>query len=331
MGKKAVAWKYTKEIIEAYNKYPTLQQKHLAKLYNVSYRTMRKIISSKNGIIRSTKRHKAWENEEEIISLYQNHSIRELARMFGGSKMVITDILKANNVYLDPTKPRKHKHNILFFDEITPHSAFILGFWLADGGVFQKETSQPYVHFCQKDPEILHYIKQEMDIENPIYLAPDGISHLSISSKEIESKINKLCPFNIYDKARCARFPLVNKHIHHIIRGIFVGDGCIYQRPTGTLQMRFIVTSGSLLFIKDIQKQLICILRCSETKIRQNKQTSVYTLEYGGNIQVQKIMKWLYTDATWEGRKWRKYQKYLDNIEQRKAYMIRTQGWTGYT
>lgn len=100
----------------------------------------------------------------------------------------------------------------------------------------------------------------------------------------------------------------------HFIRGYFDGDGSIYSKEptkTGHIDYGWQITSTQSFCenVYDImRRETDCqfyLAKCSNN--------ITYTLSSGGNLQVQKIMNWLYRDATIYLP--RKYEKYLTLLE----------------
>ncbi len=124
-----------------------------------------------------------------------------------------------------------------FFSQWTPESAYVFGFWFADGSMTQ--PGKDYcVSFVTKDFEHLRLIRQVMQAEQKIYARPDGCYTLVIGSKQMWGDLLSL-------GARPAKSLVADmsyipqKGMRHFIRGYIDGDGYLYwdrsQRPKPTI------------------------------------------------------------------------------------------------
>lgn len=100
--------------------------------------------------------------------------------------------------------------------------------------------------------------------------------------------------------------------IPHFIRGEFDGDGCISKNGRNKITANAKISIvGNPNFLQKLQNIMIKMLNLKKTKIQQ-KPGFCCELEYGGNKQIEKIYKWMYTDATvWLERKRDKFEELL--------------------
>jgi hypothetical protein len=120
-----------------------------------------------------------------------------------------------------------------FFSRWTPESAYVFGFWFADGSMTQPGKDY-YVSFVTKDLEHLRLIRQVMQAEQKIYARPDGCYTLVIGSKQMWGDLLSLGARPA--KSLVAGMPQIpSKVLRHFIRGYIDGDGYLYwersQRP----------------------------------------------------------------------------------------------------
>ncbi len=203
---------------------------------------------------------------------------------------------------------RKHQFNQSFFSNNSEETAFVFGFWMADGCL-----TRDGLDFAQKDTRILDYIQVLLGSDYPYYLNKDnGVSHLKVCSVKVREDIKKLCLFDLSKKTSEARYPEDVDH-RSFIRGYFEGDGCIcYSRTSFSFSI-----TGTPEFLWGLQKQLMsyCDLRQTKFSSPQGKNGLVVVLRYYGNRQVSRIMGWLYGDPPEDGifldGKYAKYQRLL--------------------
>lgn len=101
-------------------------------------------------------------------------------------------------------------------------------------------------------------------------------------------------------------FPNIKeKYYSHFIRGYFDGDGSF---PSGRHGAGFSLV-GRQGFLEKVRD--ILIENCKLNKVGVYKRVNIYTLNYGGQIQMKRITDYLYKDATIFLQ--RKYDKVKNN------------------
>lgn len=160
------------------------------------------------------------------------------------------------------------------------------------------------------------------------------IYHLRISNKELgKDLINLGC---LPNKSLILQFPLFDFGLMpHFIRGLFDGDGCIWEGKrhyinrissrTSKVSKRIIhnvkfTYTGTFKFVNALQDYLIFVLGLSKTKLNfskannKNNHTSscICTLEYSGRRNIEKFYHYLYDNAHYfEETKKEKFEKIL--------------------
>ena len=203
-----------------------------------------------------------------------------------------------------------------FFSKDSEESFYVAGFIAADGCV---RSSAPVlsIGLSSKDRPQLEMIKRLLKAENPIY------EHLVKNSKrnpkwndtknvEICITSRKMCTdlkrFNVVPrKTHTLKFPEWMKNHplrHHFIRGYFDGDRSFYSylKNDGTRMVDQIYfnlrgTNDFLTAVKDIFNKEIDLSDRSKKK-QARLSSGIYSLEYGGNRILEKIVDYLYRDAT---------------------------------
>lgn len=201
-------------------------------------------------------------------------------------------------------KLRTYKYNNNYFDNIdSEDKAYFLGFLYADGNVTntdKKKSIRLEIH--NKDIEVLEKFKEYLNYDKPIYFYKTGMCGLEMTGKTIVTSAQKhgLEPRKTFN----LNFPdfLEPVLINHFMRGFFDGDGSIYLRKDPKIKHKVAVisfTSNEIFCnkIKEILKN-----ECgaySKFSIRhKDRNNNIGSLVSGGNLQSQRILDYLYKNAT---------------------------------
>jgi len=263
------------------------------------------------------------EQKLEVVNEYQSGlSTPHLAKKYGVHSNAIRGILLRRNIKLrSPSKcHRKYYINEDFFDNInSQEKAYVLGIFYADGSNNIRKH-KAYISLAEKDVDIVKKIRDLISPNKPLLYSkrnPENIKHQNrymfyIDNKHMSEQLEKIgC---ITNKTFRLKFPKwLNKDLYnHFIRGYFDGDGHIgiYKTKTNKIQANFSIvsteefcTSISEIFKElDINSKLYCRFPESNNSIRD--------VRIGGNLQILRLLDWLYKDASIYMN--RKYQKYLE-------------------
>ena len=198
------------------------------------------------------------------------------------------------------TTYKKHKYNESFFEEMTNDLAYIIGFTLTDGNIYQNTLGWQ----VQKRDEAL--LMQFRDLLCPTkslgsieQTMPSGTIARSVSfrvnNKNIREKIEK---FNLTPrKTYTARIPMTvleSKYYPDCIRGIIDGDGSIsLRRNSKTLEM----CSASREFMQDfmeiVDQELNIALKNINIRKKHGASAALYRVTYV-SAQARKILNWAY-------------------------------------
>lgn len=264
-------------------------------------------------------------NAQKIIDLYQSGKTqKEIAQIIKCSQTGISGFLHRNNIECrkkeDVFKNQKyHDINTLFFKQINNESnAYFLGLLYADGCVHTKNNAYTVsLKLKSNDQIIIEKLRDIMSPSSPIKISYGKYSYFRINQKEIcEQLISHGC---VPNKSLILQFPttIPNKLIKHFLRGYSDGDGTIYKnkfknKKTINTIWKFISTNQFCQqAAKIINEQLNVNCSISLSSPKTNKVTT--TLSVGGNLQVKKVLDWLYQDATIYLP--RKHDKYLEFIQ----------------
>lgn len=207
----------------------------------------------------------------------------------------------------------KYSLDETFFSQIdTEEKAYWLGFLAADCGVSKREVvlglaTQDEGHLVK----LRDALKANLPIHRYLKRAQSGVypgSRLNIASLRVMADLHKHGVRR--RKSLNLRWPSLRVGlVRHFIRGYFDGDGCLsVMRSPGSHHMsgRLIIV-GPRAFMSRLQTELVrrCTLR--RTNLRVPRGGKVVILEYGGRLQVLKLLHYLYRDShVWLDRKYAK-------------------------
>lgn len=155
-----------------------------------------------------------------------------------------------------------------FFDTWTPEMAYVLGYFAADGSMYQNPRGSRFVSFCSTDIDQIRDIRELLGVQNKVEEYRSFNPHwknrytLQVGSHRLFRRLIEL-GFT-QNKSRTLQFPHVpDQQLPHFVRGYFDGDGCVlfqhyFRKDRGRtyplLQTRFVCGSHS--FLKDLQQNL---------------------------------------------------------------------------
>lgn len=138
--------------------------------------------------------------------------------------------------------------DIHFFDELTPESAYVLGFILADGHL-RKEGGA--IIITQKSPVILARVARAVRHDGHLKVPGLGrVCHdLILYSRYAVNVLSKEYGVPVGAKSLVVRMPKIEADLYpHLIRGLFDGDGCAVMNGT------FSFCSGSSSMLTDFNQ-----------------------------------------------------------------------------
>src|SRR5713101_7492003 len=204
---------------------------------------------------------------------------------------------------------RKYDVDDDFFSRDNEASFYWAGFLAADGNVSVnnacKKPTVVRLKISTRDQHHLEEFKRALKAEAPIKIVSNWIRpqftycNISISSEKMVNDLKER--FNIVPrKSLKYTFPKwLIKHpmVHHFMRGYSDGDGC-FSRQVKANRVLFDVL-GTKSFLSDYQFVLIreCNPKYNNT-VRKHNNSTIHHLQFGGNLIVNRIAKFLYKDAT---------------------------------
>lgn len=290
---------------------------------HIDQRRVRKVLLENNiKINKGGLKNNCLINKDNIIREYNNGaSINSLICKYNTNYLTIKTMLDENHIHvrnLEETLVSKSV-NINYFDVIdTEEKAYILGLAYADGSIsFNRKIKTSYcfsIGFKEGDQYILDKIKKSMNSTHSItyipskkqgYKSNNGFYRLAITSKQI---FNSLLKLGMKDKNSIPNIP--NELLHHFIRGIFDGDGCISISSRGDIDMHIM---GNENFLNELNKH-----------IHFNKPTlvrNIYRIRKSGRLNAIKFSNYIYKDATiYLERKYNKFAVLSQKLQKTQDY-----------
>lgn len=237
-----------------------------------------------------------------LKTLYENgKTIPEIIKLTGKSEYGIRTNLKTLGIY-DPKRDQNHTKytNLDFFENInTEEKAYWLGFIEADGSVsdYDKTLHKTMrLAVSLKDEE---HLKTFAKIFNRNLYYRQNAVILDINSCEIWQDLINLgiLPGKTYlDNSNIIK-NVPDNLINHFVRGVFDGDGSIFQSNQNNYSFNLVGSEGLITQINNIFIKNIPYLTDHPINRAYNSDVIV-GLRYGGRIQLEAIANWMYNNST---------------------------------
>lgn len=255
------------------------------------------------------------QNKKDILYMYSEEKVgcTTISRRIGVNENTIASYIRRTiGTRSRSAAAKKYTCDETFFENIdTEEKAYWLGFFYADGYV---TTSGKYnngtigLTISEKDYGHLCKFKNSINATNPIKHYKTGKSsfkqnveycRLLIRSDKLYSDIVKQGV--VEHKTNIITPPNISKDlVRHFVRGYIDGDGCISKTDTETHPLSYAVkilgTEQVLDFIKNFIHEYTDI-KIGRYFKRKECQT-VSSLEFSGNVQVEKFLDIIYKNAT---------------------------------
>lgn len=247
----------------------------------------------------------------EIIEKYQSGlSCKKIADEYNVNKTTIYRFLKKQNISIRKYSDYKiYKMNENFLDILdTEEKNYILGLFYADGFNI-KNKNEFGIALSGDDKYMVEKIQELLETDRPIrhyFPSINGqeVHELRLNSEHFSNRLTELgCVCN---KSLIIKFPnfIHNNFMRDFIRGVFDGDGSIYNINKNGKR---IVLLGTHDFCEGIQKVLLDFL---DIKSFIYKNGNIYGVRFSKEKDVDKFFHWLYDDATiFLSRKYNKFEK----------------------
>ena len=232
-------------------------------------------------------------------------STRRLSRKYGVGPATVINIMKRHGVARRPLSEAMRKYHVdhSHFDKVdTSGKAYFLGFLMAEAYMVPRGEGKGAtlsVQIAMRDRNHLVNLRDELESDHPIYnimKRKHPACRLQIKSDQLVADLHKHgVPFS----GELTRFPTsLDPRLHsHFIRGFWDGDGTLVNNNGCWVWAVY----GSLPLLTKIQDILVKNCGLKRTKIIKIKSIhagTLYALQYSGNLQVPRIIEWIYRDAT---------------------------------
>ena len=228
----------------------------------------------------------------QICDLYlSGEKGTSLKNIFNLNIKTIYKILERNNVKIRSPEDSKRKFNFNenYFNQIDcARKAYWLGFIAGDGGIVKNCLR---FNLAEQDINILNQFKEDLNSEHKIEKYCDNIVSFSLVSKKLRESLAQwnICPAKSKTLSLSSKIP--DQFINHYLLGIFDADGCFSVDKKRGIRYCMIGSTMSMLQIQEI-----LIKKCGVNKVSLHSHESegISQLHYSGNIQVKKIVDFLY-------------------------------------
>jgi len=205
--------------------------------------------------------------------------------------------------------------NEKFFDQWNEASAYVFGFWWADGSIYIRhrkngKRSHARISFSGKDVDHLEMIIDLMKLKKKIQIISSNPKSYGRGSSYgfvrfgSNHMVNKLISFGgTRKKSFKYSYPKIpNKYFHHFVRGYFDGDGSIYYKHYNNRHGRRISALGTSFtagndtgnFLEDFKQKLREFIPVGNKKIANGKAQKLIFNQYDSML----LCEWMYKDAT---------------------------------
>ena len=281
-----------------------------------SYKELSEMVSRSEGSVKGKlermhlihKKVSKWNADEDeyMLSNYGILPPREIASVLDRT----IGSINARAVFLGITNKYSHKdfvpnYNINFFREWSEDLAWLVGIVLSDGHVSNPKLSSKYIRIKMCDSDVIYKIRDMIDFQGNIGVFIPTKGHktsysITVSGKEVWNFFVNLGMNS--DKSHTAIFPqnVPKEYIHHLIRGIFDGDGSITIIKEKYISCRI---CGTEKVVNSIRNFLDI-----HSTIHSNS-TVNFIVQYTGDRAV-KFMEYIYKGASESNRMDRKYNIY---------------------
>lgn len=220
------------------------------------------------------------------------------------SERTITKIIRDGNIEIRPAKRYTKIEHEDFFETIdSEEKAYILGLLLSDGYIIypnrKGRSPQWGITLQEKDSYILEAIKKSIGTNKKITTRNHNNSieyYLILTSSKM---VNDLSKYGIVkQKSKTIRLPKIdNQYMHHLIRGIFDGDGCVYKNVCSFC--------GNKNIVEDIKNFLVSTINLSDNKLSNRKNSlinskymDVYAYCFSSKKDREMFYNYIYKDAS---------------------------------
>lgn len=250
--------------------------------------------------------------DEQKINLVKDYTsdltmnCSTISKKYGICGSSVYGLLKRRGVRIRKTNGKGIERvlNHRFFKKIdTEAKAYFLGLFYADGCIHKNIAR---LALQERDGYILDTFLSSIEANFSKLFSwgftknSQNIYSVHITSKVMVKDLIKLgCMPRKTFKIKFPTERQVPSHlIHHFIRGVLDGDGCIYLRRTN---INNLICTAHILSTKHFcfsLKELILKEIGVNSSICKTKSKGIMTFTVGGSLQADRFLTWLYKDAT---------------------------------
>ena len=215
-----------------------------------------------------------------------------------------------------------------FFRTWSPHMAYVLGYFAADGAMIQNSRGSHFIEFHSTDKVLIVDIRavlgsmHRIGVRVPAKNKPNHKTayRLQIGSMEM---YNDLLALGMSPrKSLTLRMPTIpREYIRHFVRGYFDGDGCVYfkalqfaDRKNQRQVLLSVFSCGTYSFLES----LLALLKGSGVKggsLKQKKSGNELALSHRDSVALYRIMyNNLHDSDIYLGRKYRLFTHAIETL-----------------
>jgi transposase len=339
-----LTYKQMEEVIMLYvDNGKTLRE--IGEIYQLSEVTIKNYLFIYNINLRQVNNKQLSKQQiRDIIILFgQGYKIKNIAKVYNTGITVIYKALHNSGITWEQ-EYSKYDRDEHFFDDIdTREKAYVLGLLYADGNNNGNDIS---IGLQFGDKEILEKVNELFKSNRPLAFRNNEGKKNIIQGRNCQLQNQYiLCIGSVYMCKKAAEWGLVKNKTLKItfperlkeefysdfIRGYFDGDGCIYfNEKKMVLQWSIIGTFNFCSYIKEFLKYKLNI-NCHLAQSKGSNEV-IYTLTVGGNLKINKLMEFIYKDATiWMKRKKDKYINGATKISKHRKWQNETENKKYFT
>lgn len=249
--------------------------------------------------------------ESEMVALYQGGmGTMRLSQEAGLHRMAVQRVLLRNGVSLRKKSPQA-AYDVGFFSTYRPDSVYWAGFILADG-CLRSDRATLHIKLASRDRGHLAKFARVLGLPESTVKDRSTYSHVDVNGTWFPKDLER--QFGITPrKTWTVHFPeqVPEKLQHHLVRGVFDGDGCISRLPGGIPQVSFAGTEGLLNSLRELFYDVAGVRLKSKNRVAPLCYTPHPMIAYSGR-NAMRILDWIYTGSEDAVRLERKYERYLE-------------------
>lgn len=136
-----------------------------------------------------------------------------------------------------------------FFETWTEESAYVVGFWAADGWASKRGPESIRIGFVQKDPDIIYKIAEVVGGSTNVVLKGSGMYQCYFHSVKTYEWLCEIFGHDVCQKSHTLQWPKIpDKYIRHFLRGAYDGDGSLMWRKDNLWETSYTTSSKEFIY-----------------------------------------------------------------------------------